>query len=143
MSWTASQLKTTTHYTDIRVFARQCEYKEEILDRELVTESYKAIQEWGKWLVTVESAVCAGLWPKLGGTPRPPDTLYLGWMMFIGSIVTTVILLGLVSFFIQRAHLNAEQDTKSVRIFVVIQFVFFLGGLICFGTRVFSLWFGA
>ncbi len=112
------------------------------MDRDLITEGYLAIQEWGKWLVTIESAVCAGLWSKLSATPRPPNSLYLGWMMFIGSIVTTAIMLGLVSFFIQRAHIKAEQDAKLVRILVGIQFAFFLGGLICFGTRVFNLWFG-
>ena len=112
------------------------------MDKELVTEGYKSVQEWGKWLVTIEAAVCAGLWPKLGETPRPPDILYLGWMMFVGSIITTAITLSLTSFYIQRAHINAEQDAKSVRILVLIQFAFFLGGLICFGTRVFGLWFG-
>ena len=112
------------------------------MDRELVTEGYKAVQEWGKWLVTIESAICAALWPKLSLTPRPPDTLYLGWMMFVGSILTTAIMLGLVSFFIQRAHLKAEQDIKLVRVLVFIQFAFFLGGLVCFGTRVFDLWVG-
>ena len=113
------------------------------MEHELIKEGYLSIQEWGKWLVTIESAVCAGLWPKLSATPRPPNSLFLGWMMFIGSIVTTAVMLSLVSFFIQRAHLNYEQDKKLVRILVFIQFAFFLGGLICFGARVFSLWFGA
>ena len=113
------------------------------MNHELITEGYLSIQEWGKWLVTIESAVCAGLWPKLSATPRPPNTLYIGWMMFIGSIVTTAITLGLVSFFIQRAHLKAEQDGKLVRLLSLIQFAFFLAGLICFGTRVFDLWLGA
>jgi hypothetical protein len=63
-------------------------------------------------------------------------------MMFIGSIITTAIMLGLISFYIQRAHLKAEQDTKLVKVFAFIQFGFFLAGLVCFGTRVFSLWFG-
>ncbi len=113
------------------------------MNLELLTEGYKSIQEWGKWLVTIESAVCAGLWPKLSATPRPPDSLYLGWMMFVGSIVTSAILLSLTSFFIQRAHLNAKKDAILVRIMVLIQFGFFLGGLACFGLRVFGLWFGA
>jgi uncharacterized protein with PQ loop repeat len=64
-------------------------------------------------------------------------------MMFIGSIITTAVMLGLISFFIQRAHLKAEQDAKAVKYFVFIQFAFFLGGLICFGARVFTLWFRA
>ncbi len=112
------------------------------MDRDLITEGYLAIQEWGKWLVTIESAVCAGLVVKIERHPPPAQFSLLGWMMFIGSIVTTAIMLGLVSFFIQRAHLKAEQDAKLVRILVGIQFAFFLGGLICFGTRVFDLWFG-
>lgn len=121
---------------------RSMNTRRKIMEHELIKEGYLSIQEWGKWLVTIESAVCAGLWPKLSATPRPPNSLYLGWMMFIGSILTTAIMLSLVSFFIQRAHLNYEQDRKLVKILVFIQFAFFLGGLICFGTRVFSLWFG-
>jgi hypothetical protein len=110
---------------------------------ELITEGYKSIQEWGKWLVTIETAVCAGLWPKLSDTPRPPASLYLGWTMFLGSIVTTAIMLGLVSFFIKRSHIRAEKDAKWVRMLVIIQYVFFFAGIICFGTWVFGLWAGA
>jgi len=107
---------------------------------ELITEGYKSLQEWGKWLVTIETGICAGLWPKLSATPRPPTTLYLGWAMFLFSIVTTAVMLGLVSFFIKRSHLRAEQDAKWIRALVMIQYAFFFGGIVCFGARVFGLW---
>jgi hypothetical protein len=113
------------------------------MDTNLITEGYKAIQEWGKWLVTIETAVCAGLWPKLTTTPKPPDSLYLGWAMFLASIVTTAIMLGVTSFYIQRANIKAEQDAKWVKVFVILQYLFFLGGLMCFGTRVLGIWAGS
>ena len=64
------------------------------MEIELITEGYKSVQEWGKWLVTIETAICAALWPKLAETPRPPASIYLGWAMFLGSIVTTAVMLG-------------------------------------------------
>jgi len=113
------------------------------MNLELITEGYKSVQEWGKWLVTIETAICAALWPKLSETPHPPATIYLGWTMFLGSIITTAIMLGLVSFFIKRSHLRAEKDAKWVRVLVLIQYAFFFAGIICFGVRVFGLWAGA
>jgi hypothetical protein len=107
---------------------------------DLITESYKAIQEWGKWLVTIEITICTLMWPKLTSTPKPPDSLYLGWSLFIASIVITAIMLGLISFFIQRSNVKAEQDGKLVKILVILQYLFFLGGLMCFGTRVLGIW---
>lgn len=86
--------------------------------------------------------MCAGLWPKLSETPRPPASLYLGWTMFLGSIVTTAVMLGLISFFIKRSHIRAEKDAKWVRVLVIIQYVFFFAGILCFGARVFGLWAG-
>jgi hypothetical protein len=101
------------------------------------------VQEWGKLLVTIETAICAALWPKLAETPRPPTSIYLGWTMFLGSIVTTAIMLGMVSFFIKCSHIRAEKDAKWVRVLVIIQYAFFFAGIICFGVRVFGLWVGA
>lgn len=113
------------------------------MNLELITEGYKSVQEWGKWLVTIETTICAALWPKLSETPHPPASIYLGWTMFLGSIITTTILLGLVSFFIKRSHIRAEKDARWVRVLMIIQYVFFFTGIVCFGVRVFDLWVGA
>ncbi len=113
------------------------------MNLELITEGYKSVQEWGKWLVTIETAICAALWPKLSETPQPPATIYLGWTMFLFSIITTAIMLGLVSFFIKRSHIRAEKDAKWLRVLVIIQYTFFFAGIICFGVRVLGLWAGA
>lgn len=48
------------------------------MNLELITEGYKSVQEWGKWLVTIETTICAALWPKLSETPHPPASIYLG-----------------------------------------------------------------
>ncbi len=42
------------------------------MNLELITEGYKSVQEWGKWLVTIETTICAALWPKLSETPPRP-----------------------------------------------------------------------
>ena len=106
------------------------------MEKQLILDSYDSLHEWGKWLVTIETAVCAGLWSKLTGTPPPPAVLYLGWFMFVGSIVTTAIMLGALPILIRRVDTRGEQDATVVRVFVYLQYGFFLGGIICFCIRV-------
>jgi hypothetical protein len=112
------------------------------MDKQAIVDGYKSLEEWAKWLVTIETALCAGLWPKLTGATEPPVALYLGWTLFVGSIITTAIMLVLLAFFIQRVHTHAEKDVRKVKILVAIQYGFFLGGVVCFTWRVLSLWLG-
>jgi hypothetical protein len=53
---------------------------------QLIIEAFKLLHDWSKWLIALEAAICASLWPKLTGTPKPSIFPYLGWMMFLGSI---------------------------------------------------------
>jgi hypothetical protein len=105
------------------------------MDKQHLTNSYNSIQEWAKWLVTIETAICAGLWPKLTDLPRPPITLYMGWIMFVGSILTAAIMLGVIAFYHQRIELFGEKDTRNLRIFVFIQYGFFFAGILFFIIR--------
>ncbi len=112
------------------------------MEKQMIIDGYKSLEGWSKWLVTIETALCAGLWPKLTGTPRPPASLYLGWFMFVGSIITTAIMLVAVAFYIQRAHATPEQDVNRVKIFVAVQYGFFLGGVVCFCWRILEILIG-
>ena len=56
-------------------------------------DSLKLLQDWSKWLITLQTAVCMSLWPKLTGTPAPSGVMYAGWMMFWASIIVAVMLL--------------------------------------------------
>ena len=112
------------------------------MNNQTIIDGYKSLEEWAKWLVTIETALCAGLWPKLTGTTEAPIMLYLGWMSFVGSIIMTAIMLVLLAFYIQRVHTHAEQDIRRVKIMVAIQYAFFLTGAGCFAWRVISVWLG-
>jgi hypothetical protein len=107
---------------------------------ELTIESLKLLQDWSKWLITLEAAICAALWPKLTGAGKPPASLYLGWMMFWASIITAAILLLAISLYVRRVDTSGERDFKKVRILVGVQYAFFLAGLFCFAWRLAEVW---
>lgn len=106
-------------------------------------DSLKLLQDWSKWLISLEVIICASLWPKLTGKPSPPGLMYAGWMMFWGSIIVAAILLLSISFFVRRVDVSADRDMKKVWIMVGLQYACFLGGLFCFALRVVLLWIGA
>ena len=106
----------------------------------LTVESLKLLQDWSKWLVTLETAICAALWPKLTGGGEPPASLYLGWMMFWASIVTAAILLISISVYVRRVDTSGDSDFRKVRVLVGIEYAFFLGGLFCFAWRLAQVW---
>jgi len=112
------------------------------MDKQQLTQSYHAVEEWAKWLVTIETAICAGLWPKLTDIPRPPAALYLGWLMFVGSILTTAIMLSAIAFYHQRIEISGDRDARRLKIFVFIQYGFFFAGILCFVIRLVGFWLG-
>lgn len=107
---------------------------------ELTVESLKLLQDWSKWLITLEAAICAALWPKLTGGGKPPVSLYLGWLMFWASIITAAILLIAISVYVRRIDASGESDFRKVRAWVGIEYAFFLGGLFCFAWRLAEVW---
>ena len=105
-------------------------------------DSLRMLQDWSKWLITLQTAVCMSLWPKLTGTPAPPSLMYAGWMMFWASILVAVLLLLCISIFVRRVDESGERDIKVVWIFVAAQYASFLAGLFCFALNILLFWLG-
>jgi len=105
-------------------------------------DSLKLLQDWSKWLITLKSVVCMSLWPKLTGTPSPPASLYVGWMMFWASILVAAVLLLSISIFVRRVDESGERDIKVVWVLVGVQYACFLAGLFCFALNIGLVWLG-
>lgn len=103
-------------------------------------DSLKLLQEWSKWLISLETLVCMSLWPKLTSTPGPSALMYAGWLMFWASILIAAILLLSISFFVRRVDVSADRDMKMVWILVGLQYACFLAGLFCFALQVILIW---
>lgn len=67
-----------------------------------MVESFKMIQDWSKWLITLDLAICTGLWTKLTGLPKPPAIFYAGWFLFLASRISASIALIIISFCVRR-----------------------------------------
>ena len=107
---------------------------------ELTVESLKLLQDWSKWLITLEAAICAALWSTLTSGGKPSAFLYLGWGMFWGSIIAAAFLLIAISVYVRRADTSGDSDLKKVKVLVGIEYAFFLGGLFCFALRLAEVW---
>jgi hypothetical protein len=64
-----------------------------------LVDSLKLLQDWSKWLISLQAIVCMSLWPKLSSKPAPSGLIYTGWMMFWASILIAAILLLSIFFF--------------------------------------------
>jgi len=105
-------------------------------------DSLKLLQDWSKWLISLETVVCVSLWPKLTGAAPPSGLLYAGWMMFWASIIVAAVLLLCISFFVRRVDESGDRDMKKVWVLVGVQYACFLLGLGCFAVRVLMVWLG-
>jgi len=103
--------------------------------KDLLKDSYGQLQEWSKWLLTIEAAICAALWPKLTATPNGSFFLYLGWIFFVGSILTASVFVVLLAFFVQRLHHENTRDNLFVKLLVVVEYGFFILGVLSFFIR--------
>jgi hypothetical protein len=98
-------------------------------------DSLKLLQDWSKWLISLETIVCISLWPKLTSKPSPSMVMYAGWMMFWASILVAAILLLCISFFVRRVDESGDRDMKKVWILVGLQYACFIAGLFCFALN--------
>jgi len=103
-------------------------------------DSLKLLQDWSKWLISLQTVVCMSLWPKLGSSPPPSSAVFAGWMMFWASIMVAAILLVCISIFVRRVDVSGDRDMKKVWVMVGLQYACFLAGLICFASQVIHLW---
>lgn len=103
-------------------------------------DSLKLLQDWSKWLISLETVVCISLWPKLTGTPSPSGLMYAGWMMFWASIVVAAVLLICISVFVRRVDQSADRDMKKIWVIVGLQYALFLGGLLCLALQLLRVW---
>jgi hypothetical protein len=99
-------------------------------------DSLKLLQDWSKWLITLEAAVCMGLWPKLTSTPAPSAVMYAAWMMFWASIIVAAVLLLCISIFVRRVDESGERDIRKVWLLVGVQYACFMIGLICLAINI-------
>ena len=106
-------------------------------------DSLKLLQDWSKWLIMLQTAVCMSLWPKLTGTPAPSSVMYVGWMMFWASIAVAAVLLICIAVFVRRVDESGDRDMKIVWLIVGLQYALFLGGFFCLALNVFLFWAGA
>lgn len=105
-----------------------------------MVESYKLLQDWSKWLITLELAICTGLWTKLTGTPKPPGILYASWFLFLASIIAASVVLLIVSVCVRRFALEGKTDILLLKIFLFLEYLFFLLGLLALAIRIAQIW---
>jgi hypothetical protein len=102
-------------------------------------ESLKLLQDWSKWLISLETGVCALLWPKLteGKSPCP---LYVGWLMFWASIIAAAFLLIAISFVVSQRGDSVKCYMKGVWGLAVAEHALFLAGIFFFAWRIVEVW---
>src|SRR5919202_4376737 len=84
-------------------------------------ESLRLLDSWSKWLVTLQSAICALLWQPLKQQPStqwPSTLLFLGWGAFCLSVITSTVLLGRLPTLVEALADDAElrSSTRSPRV---------------------------
>ena len=105
-----------------------------------MVESYKLLQDWSKWLITLELAICTGLWTKLTATPKPHGLLYASWFLFLASIITASVLLIIISYCVRRFALVGNTKILVLNIFLSLEYLFFLLGLLALAIRIGQVW---
>ena len=81
-------------------------------------ESVKLLDSWSKWLVTLQSAICALLWQPLKQQPPvawPGTLLFLGWSAFCLSVIASTVLLGRLPTLVEPLADEAAEVRSSTR----------------------------
>jgi hypothetical protein len=103
-------------------------------------ESLKLLQDWSKWLITLEAGVCVLLWRVMAGETKPPIKVYVAWLMFWGSILAAAVLLVAISFLVQQTAASIERKMKILLGLIIAEYLFFLAGMIFLLLRVAEMW---
>src|SRR5918912_2090444 len=81
-------------------------------------ESLRLLDSWSKWLVTLQSAICALLWQPLNQQPPaewPGTLLFLGWSAFCLSVITSTVLLGRLPTLVERLAEESASTSAASR----------------------------
>ncbi len=81
-------------------------------------ESLKLLDSWSKWLVALQSAICALLWQPLKQQPSvgwPAALLFLGWSAFCLSVIASTVLLGRLPNLVEALGDEAAEPRPSTR----------------------------
>src|ERR671927_118118 len=79
-------------------------------------EALRLLDSWSKWLVTLQSAICALLWQPLKQQPSlewPSTLLFLGWGAFCFSVVSSTVLLGRLPTLVEALADDAELGSRT------------------------------
>ncbi len=105
-----------------------------------MVESYKLLQDWSKWLITLELAICTGLWTKLTAVPKPHGLLYASWFLFLASIIIASVLLIVISFSVRRFAISGNRNIVIMNILLALEYFFFLLGILALAIRIGQVW---
>src|SRR5919108_4866136 len=81
-------------------------------------EALKLLDSWSKWLVTLQSAICALLWQPLKQQTLgrwPSILLFLGWSAFCLSVITSTLLLAHLPTIVEALADEAAETRSPTR----------------------------
>jgi hypothetical protein len=105
-----------------------------------MVESFKMIQDWTKSLITIELAICTGLWTKLTAVPKPPSVMFVSCYLFVASVVCASLVLVIVSRCVSKYADSGEAKTKVLNILLVGEILFFVLGVLALTFRIAQIW---
>lgn len=98
----------------------------------------KALADWSKWLIAVETSVLAGLFITRGFDP-PPDLPSEAIYSFSASIIFATMLMGAIPDAIQKLPINNRYIFDTNSIYGYRQFYIFPIGIWAFLQHLFAL----
>jgi hypothetical protein len=88
--------------------------KELVESAEARLEAAKLSADWCKWMMALQTGICAGLWTPLKNSPK--SALLWAWVAFALSALTTSWLLGRLPGFVSLLAETGAEPQKSTRI---------------------------
>ena len=96
-------------------------------------EAAKLSADWCKWMVALQTGICAGLWTPLKNSPKSP--LLWAWVAFALSALTTSWLLGRLPGLVSVLAETGAEPQKAARIkelqrIALLAHVLFIAGIV-------------
>jgi hypothetical protein len=96
-------------------------------DDGLKLNSLKLLVDWGKWILTIEAAICTALWKT--GALKLSWWAFVGWTAFCLSAMVAAVLLIVIPRVVQRG--SDGVDNKRVHQLAGAECGLFLIGTLC------------